>query len=155
MHTENGMHIYVLGHEHFDLDTYVSWVIASLHPWSFKCCVMYINGFNISYSLHLHRKLLLFVIGQDGGVALGEAHMYTISSYWAALKKKRKKKKSLVGLVVKASASVRFLLVLWGFFQVESYQWLQNGHSSGYPARRLGQRWDWLAQWQYTVKWVR
>ena len=24
-----------------------------------------------------------------------------------------------------------------GFFQVESYQWLKNWHSSGYPARRL------------------
>ena len=27
---------------------------------------------------------------------------------------------------------------------------LNNWHSSGYPARRLGQRWDWLARCQYT-----
>ena len=48
----------------------------------------------------------------------------------------------LVGLVVKASASRAEDL---GFeshlpqdiFWVESYQWLQNWHSSGYPARRL------------------
>ena len=44
--------------------------------------------------------------------------------------------------------------LLWDFFGVESYQWLKNWHSSGYPARRLalkGQRWDWSARWQYTV----
>ena len=48
----------------------------------------------------------------------------------------------LVGLVVKASASraggsgfeSRLRL---DFFGVESYQWLKNWHSSGYPARRL------------------
>ena len=42
----------------------------------------------------------------------------------------------------------------WNFSRVESYQWLQNWHSSGYPARCLalkGQCWDWLAQCQYTV----
>ena len=42
----------------------------------------------------------------------------------------------------------------WDFFGVESYQWLKNWHSSGYPARRLvlwGQRWDWSARCQYTV----
>ena len=41
-----------------------------------------------------------------------------------------------------------------GFFQVKSYQWLKNWHSSAYPARRLalqGQHWDWLARCQYTV----
>ena len=41
-----------------------------------------------------------------------------------------------------------------GFFRVESYQWLKNWHSSGYPAWRLalyGQRWDWSAQCQCTV----
>ena len=41
-----------------------------------------------------------------------------------------------------------------GLFRVESYQWLQKWHSSGYPARRLalqGQRWDWSARCQYTV----
>ena len=40
------------------------------------------------------------------------------------------------------------------FFQVKSYQWLKNWHSSGYPARCLalqGQRWDTLAWCQYTV----
>ena len=40
------------------------------------------------------------------------------------------------------------------FFGVKSYQWLQNWHSSGYPARRLallGQHWDWSAWCQYTV----
>ena len=42
------------------------------------------------------------------------------------------------------------------FFGVQSYQWLKNWHSSGYPARRLalqGQRWDWSARCQYTVTW--
>ena len=65
----------------------------------------------------------------------------------------------LAGLVVKASASgsgrsqVQIPLAT-GFFQVESYQWLINWHSSGYPARRLalkGQRRDWSARCQYTV----
>ena len=47
-----------------------------------------------------------------------------------------------VGLVVKASASraegYGFESRLRrDFFGVESYQWLQNWHSSGYPARRL------------------
>ena len=48
----------------------------------------------------------------------------------------------LVGLVVKASASraedPRFES-RWrrDFFGVESYQWLKNWHSSGYPARHL------------------
>ena len=40
------------------------------------------------------------------------------------------------------------------FFQVESYQWLKNWHSSDYPARRLaleGQCWDWSAQCPYSV----
>ena len=40
------------------------------------------------------------------------------------------------------------------FLRVESYQWLQNWHSSGCPARRLalqGQRWDWSARCKYTV----
>ena len=49
----------------------------------------------------------------------------------------------LVGLVVKASASgakdPRFESPLRrDFCGVESYQWLKNWHSSGYPARRLG-----------------
>ena len=65
----------------------------------------------------------------------------------------------LVGLVVKASASRAegpgFESRLGrDFFGVESYQWLKNCHSSGYPARRLalqGQHWDWLARCQYTV----
>ena len=48
----------------------------------------------------------------------------------------------LVGLVVKASASgvegPGFESRLrQDFFRVESYQWLKNWHSSGYPARRL------------------
>ena len=48
----------------------------------------------------------------------------------------------LVGLVVKASASRAegpgFKSRLRrDFFGVESYQWLKNWHSSGYPARRL------------------
>ena len=48
----------------------------------------------------------------------------------------------LVGLVVTASASrpedARFeSRLLRDFFGVESYQWLQNWHSSSYPARRL------------------
>ena len=48
----------------------------------------------------------------------------------------------LVGLVVKASASRAegpgFKSRLRrDFFGVESYQWLKNRHSSGYPARRL------------------
>ena len=48
----------------------------------------------------------------------------------------------LVGLVVKASASraegpVFESRLRRDFFGVESYQWLQNWHSSGYPARRL------------------
>ena len=40
------------------------------------------------------------------------------------------------------------------FFGVESYQWFQNWHSSGYPARRLawqGQHWDWSGRCQYAV----
>ena len=40
------------------------------------------------------------------------------------------------------------------FSGVESYQWLKNWNSNGYPARRLaflGQRWDWSARCQYTV----
>ena len=48
----------------------------------------------------------------------------------------------LVGLVVKASASSAE--GPWfksrsrrDFFGAESYQWLKNWHSSGYPARRL------------------
>ena len=65
----------------------------------------------------------------------------------------------LVGLVVKASSSKAEdpgfeSRLRRDFFGVESYQWLQNWHSSGYPARRLvlqGQCWDWLAQCQYTV----
>ena len=48
----------------------------------------------------------------------------------------------LVGLVVKVSASRAEDLgfesrLRRDFFGVESYQWLQNWHSSGYPARRL------------------
>ena len=48
----------------------------------------------------------------------------------------------LVGLVVKASASRAEdsgFESRWrrDFFGVESYQWLRNWHSSGYPARRL------------------
>ena len=65
----------------------------------------------------------------------------------------------LVGLVVKASASRAgdpgFVSHLrQDFSGVESYQWLKNWHSSGYPARRLAlysQCWDWLARCQYTV----
>ena len=65
----------------------------------------------------------------------------------------------LVGLVVKASASRAdgpgFKSCLRrNFSGVESYQWLKNWHSSGYPAWRLalqGQRWDCLARCQYTV----
>ena len=65
----------------------------------------------------------------------------------------------LVGLVAKASTSEaedpgfksRLRRDFWG---VESYQWLKNWHSSGYPPRRLalqGQRWDCSAWCQYTV----
>ena len=43
----------------------------------------------------------------------------------------------LVGLVVKVSASREEDLGFDRIFQVESYQWLKNWHSSGYPARRL------------------
>ena len=48
----------------------------------------------------------------------------------------------LVGLVVKASASRAEgpgfeSRSRRDFFGVESYQWLKNWHSSGYPARRL------------------
>ena len=48
----------------------------------------------------------------------------------------------LVGLVVKASASRAEdpgfeSRLRREFFGVESYQWLKNWHSSGYPARRL------------------
>ena len=48
----------------------------------------------------------------------------------------------LVGLVVKASASRAGgpgfeSRLRRDFFGVESYQWLKNWHSSGYPARRL------------------
>ena len=65
----------------------------------------------------------------------------------------------LVGLVDKASASRAEdpgfeSRLRWDSSGVESYQWLKNWHSSGYPARRLalqGQRWDWLAWCQYTV----
>ena len=60
----------------------------------------------------------------------------------------------LVGLVVKAPASrvegPGFKSRLpRDFFGVESYQWLKNWHSSGYPARRL--HWDWSVRCQYTV----
>ena len=40
------------------------------------------------------------------------------------------------------------------FFRVESYQWLKNWHSSGYPVRRLAlksQHMDWSTRCQYTV----
>ena len=65
----------------------------------------------------------------------------------------------LVGLVVKASVSRAgepgFESCLrQDFFGVESYQWLKNWHSSGYPARRLalkGQCWDCSAHCQYIV----
>ena len=65
----------------------------------------------------------------------------------------------LVGLVVKAFTSRAedpgFESCLWwDFLGVESYQWLKDWHSSGYPAKCLalwGQCWDWLARWQYTV----
>ena len=65
----------------------------------------------------------------------------------------------LVGLVVKASASragdPEFKSRLRRDFSgVESYQWLKNWHSSGYPARRpalWGQHWDCLSRCQYTV----
>ena len=65
----------------------------------------------------------------------------------------------LAGLVVKASAlraeDPGFESRLRrDFFGVESYQWLKNWHSSGYPARRLaleGQCWDWSARCQYAV----
>ena len=43
---------------------------------------------------------------------------------------------------------------MWMFFQVESYQWITNWYFSGYPDRRLalkGQRWDCLAQCQYSM----
>ena len=48
----------------------------------------------------------------------------------------------LAGLTVKASASGAEdpgfeSFFRQDFFQVESYQWLRNWHSSGYPARRL------------------
>ena len=48
----------------------------------------------------------------------------------------------LVGLVVKASASRAEgpgfeSRLRQDFFGAESYQWLENWHSSGYPARRL------------------
>ena len=68
-------------------------------------------------------------------------------------------KDRLVGLLVKASASRTEdhgfeSRLRWDFFGVESYQWLQNWHSSGYPARCLvflGQCWDWLARCQCSV----
>ena len=64
-----------------------------------------------------------------------------------------------VGLVVKASASRAEdpgfeSRLCRDFSGVESYQWLKNWHSSGYPARRLalkGQFWDRSARCQYTV----
>ena len=65
----------------------------------------------------------------------------------------------LIGLVVKVSAwrvkdpGFKAHLRRY-FFGVESYQWLNNWHSSGYPARHLvlqGQCWDWLARCQYTA----
>ena len=49
----------------------------------------------------------------------------------------------LIGLEIKASTSrtdnpeFNSRLFRGDFFQVKSYQWLQNWHSSGYPARRL------------------
>ena len=51
-------------------------------------------------------------------------------------------KNRLVGLVVKASASRAEgpgfeSRLRRDFFGVESYQWLKNWLSSGYPARRL------------------
>ena len=65
----------------------------------------------------------------------------------------------LVDLVVKASASRAEdpgfeSRLRRDFSEVESYQWLKNLHSSGYPARLLalyGQCRDWLARCQYTV----
>ena len=63
----------------------------------------------------------------------------------------------LIGLVVKAFASraedPEFESPLCrNFFWVESYQWLKNWHSSGYPARCLVLwGWYWLAQCQYSV----
>ena len=39
--------------------------------------------------------------------------------------------------VLRVADLVQFLLSLWSFFQVESYQWLKNWYSSGYPARYL------------------
>ena len=48
----------------------------------------------------------------------------------------------LIGLVVKASASRAKdpgfeSRLRQDFSRVQSYQWLKNWHSSGYPARRL------------------
>ena len=65
----------------------------------------------------------------------------------------------LVGLVVKASASKAEdpgfeSRLRRDFFRVESYSWLNNWHSSGYPAWRLvlqGQCWGWLVWCQYIV----
>ena len=37
----------------------------------------------------------------------------------------------------KGRPGVQLLLAPWGFFQVESHQWLKNWHSCGYSARRL------------------
>ena len=69
------------------------------------------------------KDMVLFVVVNDFGLMLNILHR-------------------LVGLVVKASASTAEgpgfeSRLRRDFFGVESYQWLKNWHSSGYPARRL------------------
>ena len=86
------------------------------------------NGWFISINVHVPRPV------SYGYIPRSEMMYSSLLSTCAV--------NSLVGLVVKASAlrteDPGFESCLRrDFFRVESYQWLKNWHSSGYPARRL------------------
>ena len=128
-----------------------------LNIWIYKtnfCHYLLILYTGVASGVDKFHKSHQDVKSEHGIAALGKAHTCFTPSLSSLPEVDR-----LVGLMVKASASraegPRFESRLRrDFFGVESYQWLQNWHSSGYPARRLalwGQHWDWSARCQYTV----
>ena len=60
------------------------------------------------------------------------SHCASFSTLWTGSLAKQLKR-----LPREQQTWVWFPPFLWEFFQVQSYQWLKNRHSSGYPARRL------------------
>ena len=105
-----------------------------------------------------------FVFAPDGTVVLGKAHTRSIPSHrslskgvletvpmFVRLNTDRSRSVCiasspylyrLIGLVVRCPPRERMIpgsnpACAGIFFGVESYQWLKNWHSSGYPARRL------------------